>query len=209
MTARKKIFLYSEWAILFWLYPLISYFDVFKVSKFLIFSVPVIYALIVYNIDKRGKPKAQKKSIKWKPFILRMLLVCTLIAGYAWFFHREYFLFLIREMPDIMIRILIFYPWVSALPQEFLYRQFYFSRYGDLFPKGWGAILINAAAFAFLHIIFDNITSLVMTFIAGILFAHAYLKTNSVLYPWLEHAIYGLAVYAFGLGLFFYEPIGG
>lgn len=66
-------------------------------------------------------------------------------------------------------------------------------------------MLINAALFGYVHIVFGNLLAVVFTVIGGLLFAYTYLKSRSVFLVSVEHAVYGNALYTFGLGRFFYH----
>jgi membrane protease YdiL (CAAX protease family) len=44
-----------------------------------------------------------------------------------------------------------------------------------------------------------------MTLVGGLLFAHTYWKTRSLLVSAIEHALYGCLLYTIGLGRFFYH----
>ena len=83
--------------------------------------------------------------------------IAIAVAIYVNQVHPHLFFNLPRMRPDIWILIVCFYPVLSVIPQELVYRTFYFHRYGPLFAgRPWLAILTNAALFAFAHIIFGN-----------------------------------------------------
>lgn len=50
--------------------------------------------------------------------------------------------------------IWVFYPVLSALPQELIFRPLFFHRYAALMPSGQGAIALNAAVFSFAHLMY-------------------------------------------------------
>jgi hypothetical protein len=207
----KKGLLWTEWVVLFWIYPWIGYFDWFRISKFILFGLPVGYAaLIGLVVLRKERANVQRRYFKHHgPWAGALLLVIGLLAAYVWLRYPDHFLEIPLGNPRLWVMILILYPLISAYPQEYLYRSFYFRRYSEILPGGWPGVLINAASFAFLHIIYDNVTAVLLTFVGGLWFAGSYLHTRRVLYPWIEHAILGLAIFTFGLGRFFYEPVGG
>lgn len=112
------------------------------------------------------------------------------------------FLRLPREAPWVLVVIGVFYPWLSAYPQEIVYRAFFFHRYGRLFRRGWALFAVNVAAFVWMHIPFWNVEALVLTLPGGVLFAWTYLRTKSTLAAGLEHALYGWWAFFTGLGGF-------
>lgn len=130
-------------------------------------------------------------------------LLCLVLADLL-LEHDQLFAFP-RRNPLVFLMVCLLYPLLSALPQEIIYRSFFFRRYGSLFGQGWGMSLASAAAFAFLHIIYDNSISVALSFGAGLIFARTYARTRSLPLVSLEHALYGICAFAVGLGRFFYE----
>lgn len=110
-----------------------------------------------------------------------------------------------RYNPDLWLTIMIAYPFLSALPQEIVFRALFFGRYGALFPSRPAAILTNAGAFALAHLFYWNWPAVVLTGLGGVIFAWAYLDRRSFLLAWVLHAIAGLAVFTSGLGIYFYH----
>ncbi len=78
-------------------------------------------------------------------------------------------------------------------------------RYASLFPSQLVLIVVSAAAFAFMHIIFRNPLAVTLTFAGGLLFAWRYKVTGSLFTSSLEHALYGCWLFTIGLGQYFYH----
>jgi len=66
-------------------------------------------------------------------------------------------------------------------------------------------VLASAVAFAYVHIVFQNRLAIVLTLIAGLLFALRYLQTGSLFVSSFEHALYGCSIFTIGLGRSFYH----
>lgn len=98
---------------------------------------------------------------------------------------------------------MVLYPLLSVLPQEFLFRAFFFHRYQPLFGEGAGIVLASALAFGFVHIIFGNWLAVVLSFFGGLLFATTYRLNRSMPLVWLEHALFGNLIFTIGLGRYF------
>lgn len=105
----------------------------------------------------------------------------------------------------LWITILIFYPFVSALPQEIVYRALFFGRYGMLFRGKGAALAANAAVFSLAHLFYWNWPAVILTLAGGALFAWAYREKQSFLYAWLMHSLAGQIVFTTGLGVFFFH----
>lgn len=111
---------------------------------------------------------------------------------------------ILRERPEFLLVIWALYPLLSALPQELIFRPLFFHRYGPLIPHGPSALLLNAAVFALAHLMYWSPLVLAMTFVGGWLFARAYV-TRGFPAAWVLHAVAGNAIFAVGLGTWFYS----
>jgi membrane protease YdiL (CAAX protease family) len=108
--------------------------------------------------------------------------------------------------------IIAAYPIFSVYPQGLIYRAFFFHRYHSLLrldpaARDWLMILLSAATFALMHILFHNWIALALTFPGGILFARRYIDTRSLCVSSLEHALYGCFLFTIGLGQYFYVRV--
>jgi len=110
---------------------------------------------------------------------------------------------LLRTQPIFWVSLMVLYPLLSVLPQEFLFRAFFFHRYQPLFGEGAGIVLASAVAFGFVHIIFGNWLAVVLSFLGGLLFATTYRLNRSMPLVWLEHALFGNLIFTIGLGRYF------
>ena len=113
-----------------------------------------------------------------------------------------------RSNPGLWALVMLLYPVLSVYPQGIVYRVFVFERYRELFGAGGGMVLASAAAFAWVHIVFRNRLALVLTFVAGALFAIRYLQTGSLFVSAAEHALYGCGIFTIGLGRSFVHGAG-
>ncbi|MGJ8636256.1 MAG: CPBP family glutamic-type intramembrane protease [Phycisphaerales bacterium] len=112
------------------------------------------------------------------------------------------FLRLPRQIPLLLLAITIFYPWISAYPQEVTHRAFFFHRYAPILGDGARILILNILAFSWLHAPMWNPIALIMTLPAGVIFALTYRRTNSTLAVGFEHALFGIWAFACGLGYF-------
>jgi membrane protease YdiL (CAAX protease family) len=97
-----------------------------------------------------------------------------------------------------------FYPVFSAFGQEIIYRTFLFRRYGRILPQQWHFVLASGLTFSFLHIVYYDPVSMILTFVGGIYFAKVYHRTRSVLFTSILHGVMGIMVFGVGLGQYFW-----
>jgi membrane protease YdiL (CAAX protease family) len=167
-----------------------------------------MWAVFVYCVLVLRRDGVEIFTTSWKRSELGELLprfaVVTLLIGlFTWLFYPELFFRLAIEKPLFWATVVLLYPLLSVVPQEITFRRFFYHRYAALF--GRGAMVANAALFSYIHIAFGNLIAVAFTFVGGLLFAATYEKRRSVLLVSIEHALYGIAIYTFGLGVFFYH----
>jgi uncharacterized protein len=107
------------------------------------------------------------------------------------------------QRPAFWLVVMILYPLLSALPQELVLRSFFFRRYGTLFPDTRAMIAVNMLIFAFIHVMFHNWVSPLLSAVAGGLFAYSYTQHRSLKWATIEHAAYGCMVFTCGIGFYF------
>lgn len=130
------------------------------------------------------------------------------IALFAYNDRPASFLRFPRHAFDTWITVMILYPLISVTTQEIMYRVFFFHRYRVLFAGDPQAgIVLNAVLFSFSHIVFQNIATLIISFLGGLLFAWRYQSSRSYWALALEHALYGNLIFTVGLGRYFYTGV--
>ena len=108
-----------------------------------------------------------------------------------------------RNSPWRWLLVMLLYPLLSVVPQELVFRTFFFHRYGRLFGSPWVTTVASAIAFSWAHIVLMNELAVVLTLLGGWLFARTYLRTRSLLATAVEHAAYGCLLFTVGLGRWF------
>lgn len=168
--------------------------------------LPPLLVLTAWIFRRMGKPRWRPHPC-WHPgpMLVRALLGSLLLVPFTLTFFPQHWLAFISRAPERFLFVVVLYPILSVWPQEFLYRRFFFARYAGVIPGGgFGLALASTLLFAWLHVIFGNWPSLVLTLVGGWFFADTYRRSGSLFWTCVEHAILGLAIFAVGLGRFFY-----
>jgi hypothetical protein len=144
-------------------------------------------------------------SLRIDPLYARVLVARTIVGvGIVAIVSRrvapETFLALPRTRPGLWLLIAALYPVFSVLPQGVFWRVFFVHRYAPLLGHGAGMLAAGAVAFAFAHVVFRNAIAVGLTALGGVLFLYTYQVTGSMLVSSLEHWLYGLAAFTFGVG---------
>lgn len=213
-----------EFTALYLVFPLLVYFNLIPLPKLILLSVITIYTVLAAHRqmvmgDKKQNAYVLPKINRWKNWLhpypvtryeiyrvlIRFVIIGIVILMYAKNTYPEHFMVMPFERTGLWLLIMALYPFMSALPQEWLFRNFLFLRYKPLISSEKVMALVSIAVFGYLHIIYDNATAVAMTFGGGVLFTYTYLRTRSLWVVSLEHALYGMLIFTSGLGQYFYE----
>jgi len=198
----KKILLWSEMAIVYtgvpvvlWCYPGPR---LLVLAIWAVCGVCLIYLLRGRSFDRRLLHAWA--AANWTALFCRGAVIIGLLAVYTVVFEPQHFARLVREDTARWALLMLLYPVLSVLPQELIYRAFFFHRYRALFASERSMVLANAAFFAFGHIIFRNGAAVAVSFAVGLLWAGTYLRSRSLPAVTIEHALYGNLAFTLGLG---------
>jgi uncharacterized protein len=184
----------------------------YRFSPWPIPALPVLWLAALYCYWRLRRDPTFSPALLWNPrpagAQLPSILICFLIgAAVVWLAVRliapELLFSFVRSRPGLWALVMILYPVLSVYPQGIIYRSFLMHRYAPLMPAGWAPIVVSAAAFAFMHIIFRNPLAVALTFAGGLLLR--YNATGSLFTSSLEHALYGCWLFTIGLGQYFYH----
>ncbi|MFA7057116.1 MAG: CPBP family intramembrane glutamic endopeptidase [Candidatus Cloacimonadales bacterium] len=198
-----------EIIIIFFLLPVLMKYNLIPLPRIVMLLLVFIVVLIVCIRENYFQTAWNYFPTLAKEYWLKIGAVylgsfLVFVAYLSFILHQTPFLIL-RDKPLLMLIIALFYPLISALPQEIIYRTFFFARYKSLFSKPLYLLLFNIVAFSWLHVIYNNIESIVLTLIAGLVFTLSYYRKRSLLLVTLEHSILGLIIFLTGMGQFFYK----
>jgi len=136
---------------------------------------------------------------------VRVLLVALFLLALTFFARPDLLFRLPRENLFLWWMIMLLYPLLSVVPQEYLFRIYFMQRYRPLFGDGRLMRWVNALAFGWAHAFMLNWIAPLLSAAAGYLFADTWQRTRNLRAVWLEHALYGQIVFTVGLGWFFYN----
>ncbi len=208
---RSKVYLAAEFSLIFAGVPLLFYFNLVRVSKLFPLVVVTIFVLMVLLRDGAYKNRElwnlDEIDTVLPGLLVKFVLVFAILVILVMATRPQALFDFPRQRLQLWSMVMVFYPLMSAYPQEVIYRGFIFHRYRELFPEPWMKVAVSTLSFSFLHIIYDNIPAVLLTLAGGYLFSRTYLKTKSVLITAIEHAIYGCCIFTIGLGHNFYDAL--
>lgn len=202
----NKIFKLFEFFILFVLLPILFFYEFLP----LFFIVPTLWivSLYIYFIFKKSNENAflfeRIDKFELLFVLIRFLLIGSLLIAFTYYYFEDKFFVFLFDKPLLFLALLIFYPILSVIPQELIYRRFFLFRYERRLSK-ISMILINGLIFGFAHILFVNYIAIGFSAIGGALFISTYQRTKSFSLVCLEHSLYGNLIFIVGLGDYFYH----
>ena len=168
-----------------------------------------VYCIIIYCIENKNFSSEFKKIFNINiniliRIIIRWIFASLILLIITFYFFNEKFFIIQNNKPEILWKIMILYPILSALPQEFIFCKFFFYRYKSIFKSDNNLVISSALFFSITHILFLNFIAPILSFIGGLLFANTYNKHRSLLLVSIEHGLYGNTLFFIGLGWYFW-----
>lgn len=207
----KRYALWAECAAIFFILPITLYWFRHALA-FKLLPVVILLALICLAFlfaDKTFEPSVLWNTRDFGRHLTEILIafVCIgiFLAAFTYFVYGHRFLVFPIDKPNACLIFILMYPLLSALPQEIIFKSFFFHRYGSIFPGPVPLILFNGLSFGLFHLWYANVIAPVFSVFAGMILAYRYLKTRSLIMITIEHSLLGIFLYIIGLGWFFYS----
>ena len=203
---KKFIFkLHLEHLLLFVIFPISLAFSYPIFIKLALGFIALSYVIWVSIRKKyfKSNPEQLKSSAKkvfLKQLAFKFTAILILTSVITWIYYNESIFNAFKNNPLQYFIILVVYICFSVIPQEFVYRKFYFLRYNIIFQNKRKLIVVNTLVFSLGHLFFNNFLVVIITLIGGFIFSLSYYKFRSFKYICIEHSLYGLWLYTIGLG---------
>ena len=206
MRGRRRLIV--ELVLLFLVLPTLLLFSLPRALAAALIGTAFAYVLLVTwrRGWLRGRPAAARKAADYRPILLRFAAFCVATTVTVTLLDRAALFAVVVNNPLLWLAISAVYCVLSVVPQNLVFRVFFFERYQHLFASRGAALVVNAALFAWAHVIIAHPLVFALTFCGGLLFAFSYLKHRSLVLVSLEHALYGLWLFTVGLGPYFAFP---
>jgi hypothetical protein len=175
---------------------------------FLLFGITLICLIILLKDPSfdRGVFRKKIQPGQVKSILSIFLPAAVLLSLAAYFVLPAKFVALPKTQPLLWLMVMVLYPPMMVLPQELLFRCYFFHRYRSLFMgRRLPMILVNALSFGLAHVFYGNWVAPLFSFFGGLLFAWRYRTTQALATVSLEHALWGNFFFTIGIGWYFYS----
>ena len=199
---------WSELTVLFLCTPLLI---LFLVSDYDTWLMPLLilmggYCLLLLWKDVNFKRfRLWHTDDFWQHFgaTLKVFVPCAIVLAMLVYYFAPQILFkLPREDLQFWLITLAIYPIVSVIPQEVIFRTFFFHRYKRIIPSKNMRWALSTISFSLAHVVYGNWIAVGLSCIGGILFGYRYMQTRSTLVVVVEHSLWGSYLFTLGVGVF-------
>ena len=206
----NRAYLAAEFVALFLVLPTVLYIVrtsmIGKIIPVIVLTGAAMTVLLLLDPDfdrarLRGFGKLKKEL---RGILIRLAVLGSMLTVPVLVLQPENFLAFPKEAPRTWLYVMLFYPLVSAYPQELIFRSFVFHRYQLIFGDGQMMIIASAVGFGMAHLFFGNWIAPVLSALGGYLFAVTYSRSRTILASSVEHGLWGDFIFTVGLGIYFY-----
>ena len=192
-----------EFFFIFFIIPSKIFFLDSSIIIFLTLYLVSILSLVILYFDKTFLFTSLKKKIDWKFVIIFSVIFFFLGFFYVLLVDKNLLFIFPKTNFKLWLIVIFIYPFLSVIPQELVYRVFFFQRYFPNINRFYFPVFLNLVVFAYGHLVFSNMHAIIITAIVSPIFTYAYLK-KSFLTCVILHTLGGQIIFTLGLGKYFF-----
>ena len=192
-----------EFFFIFLIIPSTIFFLDSSIIIFLTLYLVSILSLVILSFDKTFLFTSLKKQIDWKFVIIFSVIFFFLGFFYVLLVDKNLLFIFPKTNFKLWLIVIFIYPFLSVIPQEIVYRVFFFQRYFPNINRFYFPMFLNLVVFAYGHLVFSNMHAIIITAIVSPIFTYAYLK-KSFLTCVILHTLGGQIIFTLGLGKYFF-----
>lgn len=192
-----------EFFFIFLIIPSTIFFLDSSIIIFLTLYLVSIFSLVILYFDKTFLFTSLKKKIDWKFVIIFSVIFFFLGFFYVLLVDKNLLFIFPKTNFKLWLIVIFIYPFLSVIPQELVYRVFFFQRYFPNINRFYFPVFLNLVVFAYGHLVFSNMHAIIITAIVSPIFTYAYLK-KSFLTCVILHTLGGQIIFTLGLGKYFF-----
>ena len=192
-----------EFFFIFLILPSAIFFLDSSVIVFLTLYSVFTLSLVILYFDKSFSFTSLRKKVDWKFIIIFSLIFLSLSFFYVILVDKDLLFIFPKTNFELWLLVILIYPFLSVIPQEIVYRVFFFQSYFPNERSFYFLTLLNMIVFSYGHIVFNNVHAILITAIVSPIFTYAYLK-KSFFTCIVLHALGGQIIFTLGLGKYFF-----
>ena len=192
-----------EFFFIFFILPSAIFFLDSSTIVFLTLYLVFTLSIVILYFDKSFSFTSLRKKVDWKFIIIFSLIFLSLSFFYVILVDKDLLFIFPKTNFELWLLVILIYPFLSVIPQEIVYRVFFFQRYFPNERSFYFLTLLNMIVFSYGHIVFNNVHAILITAIVSPVFTYEYLK-KSFFTCIILHALGGQIIFTLGLGKYFF-----
>lgn len=192
-----------EFFFIFFILPSAIFFLDSSIIVFLTLYLVFTLSIVILYFDKSFSFTSLRKKVDWKFIIIFSIIFLSLGFFYVILVDKDLLFIFPKTNFELWLLVILIYPFLSVIPQEIVYRVFFFQRYFPNERSFYFLTLLNMIVFSYGHIVFNNVHAILITAIVSPIFTYAYLK-KSFFTCIVLHALGGQIIFTLGLGKYFF-----
>lgn len=188
--SNKNNFKILELILITLLIPLVIIF--FNLQKYIILFL-ILFCFFIYLFNKENLKLTYfpKNKNVYKKFLFIDVSLFILLIFFLNAIGQIKLIFLDLKHLHYIILFSLIYLIFSVIPQEIIFRYYFFIRYKNVFKNKYILITTNSLVFSIFHVIYFDLKIIFITFIGSLIFSINYVKFNSLILVILQHFFFG------------------
>lgn len=163
--------------------------------KFVILTFLAILIYIIFRCNKVTNKELGITKDKLFSSIQHNLPICLMAS----LIIMVSLLKIAKYKPDESLLFYLFYIFISCPIQEFLYRGVFGYFEHSLISNKYIVIIVSSVCYSFVHIIYRDLLTCLLTFIIGIIWYLLYRRDDNLLGVSLSHIVLGILTISLGI----------
>ena len=164
----------------------------------ILFLIVTCFFICLFKKEDLKKILLSKNENDYKKLIFRDLSLFMFLILFLDLLGEVKLIFFDLKNFHYLILLSLIYLIFSVIPQEIIFRYYFFTRYENVFKNKYILIITNSLIFSIFHVIYLDIKIIFITFIGSILLSSNYVQSKSLILVILQHFFFAQILLTLG-----------
>ena len=164
----------------------------------ILFLIVTCFLICLFKKEDLKKIPLSKNVNDYKKLIFRDLSLFMFLILFLDLLGEVKLIFFDLKNFHYLILLSLFYLIFSVIPQEIIFRYYFFTRYENVFKNKCILIITNSLVFSIFHVIYLDIKIIFITFIGSLLLSSNYVQFKSLILVILQHFFFAQILLTLG-----------
>lgn len=164
----------------------------------ILFLIVTCFFICLFKKEDLKKILLSKNENDYKKLIFRDLSLFMFLILFLDLLGEVKLIFFDLKNFHYLFLLSLFYLIFSVIPQEIIFRYYFFTRYENVFKNKCILIITNSLVFSIFHVIYLDIKIIFITFIGSLLLSSNYLQFKSLILVILQHFFFAQILLTLG-----------